>query len=148
MSCIEAYLRANKEHRMALELTINKSTITKSITWLVPVLVVIAIICLMSVNRTGAIGDEIKKNRVQAVSLTGGGLFYGHAEMLDHRTLLLKDAHNLRQETSGKNKGTVRVESIETLADKPEKNMIIPLSRVAYIENLLPSSPVSKAVKK
>lgn len=132
---------------MPVELTISKESVKKVGSWLIPLLVIVGLIvllvCFVS-NRAGAIGDEIQENRVQAVSLTNGGLFYGHLEVLDGKTLLLKDAHNLRQQ--GGNDAKVVVASITTLADRPTKDMIIPVARVAYIENLSKSSPVAKRV--
>ena len=117
-------------------------------------LVVIALLALVAVfgrqyiQRGPGVADQIDKSAFQALFLTGGQVFFGHATTGDG-SIALTDVFYLAANTD-----TSQPQQVGQLVKRgselhgPREPMIIQLGQVLFIENLRDDSQVVAAIKR
>jgi hypothetical protein len=127
---------------------------TGAIRRLFSLLLVIAVLALVAVfsrqylQRAPGVADQIDKNAYQAVFLTGGQVFFGHAVAGDE-AIALTDVFYLAPSTD-----TAQPQQLGQLVKRgselhgPREPMVIELRQVLFVENLRDDSQVVAAIKR
>lgn len=117
-------------------------------------LLVIAVLALVAVFgrqyllRSPSVADQLDRNTYQAVFLTGGQVFFGHASV-GPESLALTDVFYLAPNTD-----TSQPQQLGSLVKRgselhgPREPMIIALGQVLFIENMRDDSQVVQAIKR
>jgi hypothetical protein len=118
------------------------------------VLLVIAVLALLAVlgrqylQRSPGTAEQIDRNAYQAVFLTGGQVFFGHAAV-GPESLALTDVFYLAPNTD-----TSQPQQLGSLVKRgselhgPREPMLIEMRQVLFVENLRDDSQVVSAIKR
>jgi hypothetical protein len=123
----------------------------------VVILIVAVIVLVMANNSTTTANNEssyIKTNKLQAVFLNTGQVYFGNINTLNNNYLVLTDIYYLQTSSSGSSSSSTSSNSNVTLVKlgcelhKPYDQMIINRSQVTFWENLQSDGQVAQAVAK
>ena len=131
-------------------IVISTGTIRRVVLTLVllALLAVAAVVVRPYLQRGPSVGEQIDRNAYQAVFLTGGQVFFGHATVGDE-SLALSDVFYLAANTD-----TAQPQQLGSLVKRgtelhgPREPMLIELRQVLFIENLRDDSQVVAAIKR
>jgi hypothetical protein len=123
----------------------------------VVILIVAVIILVGSTNSTSNANNEasyIKTNKLQAVFLNTGQVYFGDINTLNNNYLVLSNIYYLQTSSSGSSSTTTSSNSNVTLVKlgcelhRPYDQMVINRSQVTFWENLQSDGQVAQAVQK
>jgi hypothetical protein len=113
-------------------------------------LVVIALVVVLGrqlLQRPPGVADQIDKNAYQAVFLTGGQVFFGHATAGDD-SVSLTDVFYLAPNTDTSQTQLGQLVKRGSELHGPREPMLIELRQVLFVENMRDDSQVVQAIKR
>ena len=115
---------------------------------LIAILAVLAVLGRQYLQRPPGVADQIDKNAYQAVFLSGGQVFFGHATASDD-SVSLTDVYYLAPNTDQS-----QPQQLGQLVKRgselhgPREPMLIELRQILFIENMRDDSQVVQAIKR
>ena len=129
---------------MPVQVTISVRTAAKML--VAAIILALAAYGVVALARN-PLGGAIDPERLQAVVLSSGAVYFGHLRTAGSDFYELRDAFFV-QETQGEGEQIARrVVPLGEELHGPEDRMLIPRAHVVIIENLRPDSPVTRAAE-